>query len=71
MDAAVDAWLRDLVALLAREVDGVEEETIDSGNEDIRSGQGTIKFNSLANKIGEASSKGLMCMSQKHQEYWQ
>ena len=34
-----------------------EEETIDSGNEEIRSGQGAIKFNSLANKIGEAGGK--------------
>ena len=41
------------------QVDGVEEETIDSGNEDIRSGQGAIKFNSLANKIGEASSNAV------------
>jgi len=39
-------------------VDGVQEEqTIDSGNEEIRSGQGEIKFNSLANKIGEAGGK--------------
>ena len=36
-----------------------EEETIDSGNEEISSGQGAIKFNSLANKIGEASSNAM------------
>ena len=34
--------------------DGVqEEETIDSGNEEIRSGQREIKFKSIANKILE------------------
>ena len=42
------------------QVDGVqEEETIDSGNEEIRSGQGQIKFKSLANKIGEASKNAV------------
>ena len=40
------------------QVDGVQEEdTIDSGNEEIIFLQGEIKFNSLANKIGEAGGK--------------